>query len=258
VKNILTFDVEDWYHPHLIPEEIHRLSRSHHRVVEPTLRILRLLRRTGNQATFFVLGCIADSFPDMVRRIRDDGHEVASHGYGHRIVYNQNQKEFREDLLRSKRVLEAILGERVIGYRAPSWSVNEKTHWLMRELHRNRFLYDSSHYPFQTFLYGDNSNPRFFYNVPIDGGVVHEFPPSVVELFGRRIPFSGGFYFRFFPYRLIHLAIRRINRRVLDAWPERFIQYFNLHSTEAKLDRLLHDFQFMSIRRYMAEKDGVR
>jgi len=275
MKNILTFDVEDWYHPHLIPRDTRKQVRLQSRVVEPTLRILRMLADSGNQATFFVLGCIAEAFPDLVRRIQKEGHEVASHGYGHHIVHTQNRHEFIADLQKSKSVLTCILKEPVVGYRAPSWSLNDQTHWVLEELYKNGFRYDSSHFPFETFLYGSNAIPRFMHRVKLDSDrFIAELPPSVIQVYRRRLPFCGGFYFRLLPYWFVRFAVHWINRRdrepallylhpweldpnqprLLKKWPDRFIQYHRLETTERKLHHLLKDFRFVSIRRLLTEK----
>jgi polysaccharide deacetylase family protein (PEP-CTERM system associated) len=278
MNNILTFDVEDWYHPHLFPKDVAEQGRLESRVEEPTRKILKLLSGTRNRATFFVLGCIAEQHPDLVKRIQSEGHEVASHGYNHRMVYRLNRAEFVLDLVRSKSALEGILGEPVVGYRAPSWSLNEQTGWVFQELLRYGFRYDSSHFPFETFLYGSNLSPRFLHRLePEPGRFIFELPPSVVQIPGMRIPFCGGFYFRLLPYRLIRLAVRWMNRRegepallYLHPWeldPEqprmlenprdRFIQYHNLKSAEKKLERLLNDFRFVSIRQHLREKEWL-
>jgi polysaccharide deacetylase family protein (PEP-CTERM system associated) len=274
VNNLLTFDIEDWYHPHLVSPAVRENPAPPSRVAEPTARILRLLKETGNRATFFVLGSIAEAFPELVRSIRDAGHEVASHGYAHRLVYECKQGEFAEDVRRSKLALERALGQPVLGYRAPTWSLNEKTPWAFKELAGLGFLYDSSLFPFRTFLYGSNENPRF--PLRMEAGLV-EMPPSSIRILGRRVPFCGGFYFRFFPYRFIRSAVHAINRKegeaamlYLHPWeldpeqpkpmamrPGRFVQYHGLAETESKLRRLLGDFRFVSIREHLEEKKWI-
>jgi polysaccharide deacetylase family protein (PEP-CTERM system associated) len=274
VNNLLTFDIEDWYHPHLVSSSVRENPAPQSRVVEPTGRILRMLAETGNRATFFVLGCIAEAFPELVLSIRKAGHEVASHGYGHRLVYGRTQAEFVEDVRRSKLALERVLGEPVLGYRAPSWSLNEKTPWALSGLAELGFLYDSSLFPFRTYLYGSNKNPRFVRRM--EAGLV-EMPPSVIRILGRRLPFCGGFYFRSLPYRFIRRALMSFNRKegepamlYLHPWeldpdqpkpiglrPGRFIQYHGLAGTESKLRRLLNEFRFISIREHLQEKKWI-
>jgi polysaccharide deacetylase family protein (PEP-CTERM system associated) len=278
VNNILTFDIEDWYHPHLVSSAIGANPVPVSRVAEPTRRILKMLAESGSRATFFVLGCIAESFPELVLSIRDAGHEVASHGYEHRLAYERTRGEFTEDLVRSKLALESLLKQPVLGYRAPTWSLNEKTGWAFSELAGRGFLYDSSLFPFRTYLYGSNANARFTRRMEVEPGrFLIETPPSVIQVFGIRIPFCGGFYFRFFPYRFVRFAVRSINRRekepvmlYLHPWeldpeqpkpiglrPGRFIQYHRLGQTESKLRRLLADFRFVSILDFLKEKGWI-
>ena len=273
--NILTFDIEDWYHAKLVHRSVSEWQNYKDRVVEPTLKILKLLSRTNNKATFFVLGYVAEMFPELVQKITNEGHEVASHSYGHQLIYNLNEKKFTEDLKRSKNIIEDILGEQILGYRAPSWSFNESTAWVWNILYENGFRYDSSLFPFKVFLYGSNSHPRFLHQKEIEQGkVIFEIPPSVIERFGKRIPCSGGFYFRTLPYWFIRFALNCINKKehqpavvYLHPWEidldqprftiglrNRFIQYHNLNKTEIKLKHLLNEFKFTSIKDYLLNK----
>lgn len=274
MKNLLTFDIEDWYHPSLVGSDHSEWDQYEDRVIKPTFKILDMLSETGNKATFFVLGYIAQRFPAMVQRMKKDGHEIASHGYGHQVVYCLNRREFTDDLLRSKDILEEIIQDEIIGYRAPSWSLNEKTGWVWDILHDNGIIYDSSQFPFKTFLYGSLSNPRFLNKIEIEPGKeIIEIPPSVLEIFGKRIPFCGGFYFRVLPYWFIQYAIKKINGQenqaallYLHPWEldpsqpklsigikHRFVQYYNLTRTEKKLARLLAGFKFISIKEHLIE-----
>lgn len=274
MNNIMTFDIEDWYHPSLVNRDSSQWHHCEDRIIAPTMKILEILFRTGNRATFFILGYIAERFPDMVLKIKKGGHEIASHGYGHQVVNRMNRKEFTDDFLRSKNIIEEIINEKIIGYRAPSWSINEETPWVWRILHENGILYDSSKYPFKTFLYGSHSNPRFFHKIEVEPDRhIWEVPPSVITFLGIRIPFCGGFYFRILPYGFIKFAIHRINRkekqsvllylhpweldpeqpRVSSGFRNRFVQYYNLTRTEKKLDRVLNAFHFTSIRQYLTD-----
>jgi polysaccharide deacetylase family protein (PEP-CTERM system associated) len=278
MNNILTFDVEDWYHPHLVSSSVAGTGAPASRLAGPMRRILQLLKESGNRATFFVLGCIAETLPELVLSIRDAGHEVASHGHGHRLVYGLTRDEFTEDLARSKRSIEGILKEPVLGYRAPTWSLNDRTRWVFDELAVQGFLYDSSLFPFKTYLYGSNQNARFARRMEIESGYpLIETPPSVLRVLGMRVPFCGGFYFRVLPYRFIRAAVRSINRKekepvmlYLHPWeldpeqpkpigfrPGRFIQYHGIGKTESKLRRLLADFRFVSIRDFLREKGWI-
>ncbi len=274
MKNILTFDIEDWYHTSLVNSEISQWNQFEDRVVQPTLKIMDMLLQTKNKATFFVLGYIAQRFPELVLKMKKDGHEIASHGYYHQIVYYMNKREFIDDLIQSKEVIENIIQDEIIGYRAPSWSLNQTTDWVWDILYKNGFKYDSSRFPFKTFLYGSRSNPRFLNKIEIENNKeIIDIPPSVLDISGIRIPFCGGFYFRALPYWFIKYAIKRVNIKEnqsvlmyfhpweLDAkQPKitkgiiyRFVQYYHLRQMENKLKQLLSEFQFISIKQHLTE-----
>ena len=270
LENILTIDVEEWYHANFDSADPGRWNTYESRVRAPTRKILELLERTHNKATFFVLGSVAEQVPDLVLQIKSGGHEVASHGYGHHLVYRLTEDQFRQDVIRSKQILERIIGEKIIGYRAPSWSVSKRTTpWVWQVLEESGFRYDSSVFPFKSFLYGDDESSPFMHS--ITGGTLYEIPPSVLSVFNRRIPFSGGFYFRLAPLPFLKYAIRRCNAmdvpavvylhpRELDpdqprldlGARDRFIYYHNVEGTEKKLWALLKRFRFACI----AEKYG--
>jgi len=270
-KNILSFDVEDWYHPNLAKEACLKNMPREDRVKDPTSRILNLLDETHNSATFFILGEVAERFPELVTDIVSRGHEVASHGFSHNLVYNYTRDQFETDIRRSLKTLSGVSGQGILAYRAPSWSIGETTPWAWQVLRDVGIVYDSSVFPFKTFLYGDDRAPRFDY--PIAEGVpeMREVPPSVMKILGQRLPFSGGFYFRVLPYSVIAAGIRQYNKLgkpavlYLHPWEidvdqprlnlpvrDRFIMYANLNRTEKKLLRVLRDFHFVSIRDYFA------
>jgi len=277
MKNILTFDIEDWYHPNLTnPEALAKLTIKD-RVVEPTLKILNMLDDTRNRATFFVVGDVAEKFPDLVKEIVIRGHEVASHGFRHNLVYDYTKTQFETDIENSLTVLESAAGRKILGYRAPSWSLNDKTPWAWQVLADHGFQYDSSLYPFKTFLYGSNASPMFKYDIEIrNGKQFTELPPSVIEIVGKRLPFSGGFYFRVSPLWYLNWCIRRINKKgqpaliYLHPWEidveqprldvsakERFILYANLDKTEEKLLAVLQQQEFISIKEHLSLRQEV-
>ena len=152
LSNILTFDLEDWYHGNFLNEDISEWDTYEDRVVEPTLKIISMLENTGNKATFFVLGYVAEKFPELVEQIHQKGHEIASHGYDHKLAYEKSKSEFEADVKRSIEMLEEITNEKVIGYRAPYWSLNEDMDWAWEVLYSCGIQYDSSIYPFKTYL----------------------------------------------------------------------------------------------------------
>lgn len=273
IKNIMTFDIEEWYHSNLDGNDPRLWDSYESRVVAPTLRFVEHLNETGNTGTFFILGKVAERFPEMVKAIQASGHEVASHSYDHQLVYEQSRAEFAADLEKSLQILEGITGEKILGFRAPSWSIGDKTPWVWEVMRANGLEYDASLYPFATFLYGSNSSPRFHHMIDVHGyDKIHEVPPSVVEVFGKRIPFCGGFFLRVLPYSFIKWSVNRINKKegqtavlYLHPWEidvdiprlklsakERFIKYANISQAEWKLRKLLEEFRFVSVREYLA------
>ena len=270
--NILQVDVEDWY----MDLDISSWSQYEDRVVEATALLLSILEETGNTATFFTLGYIAEHHPDLLERIRDGGHEIGSHGYCHKPLQNLSPPELEDDLLKSKRLLEEVSGTRVLGYRAPFFTLNEGTAWAVDAIERCGFVYDSSIFPVKTHLYGVPDAPCHPYRISSadlkkddPNAELMEFPLSVyvVPILRRNIPIAGGFYLRLLPYEFIHYAIRRINRAgspavcYLHPWDLdpgkpvidglRWYHYYRLHAAERKLRKMLADFKFRSTREFI-------
>ncbi|MFX0199075.1 MAG: polysaccharide deacetylase family protein [Candidatus Hodarchaeota archaeon] len=267
MNNILTFDLEDWYHGNFLDSDNNQADPVD-RVIEPTLKIIKILKDTSNKATFFVLGSVADKYPELIKKIYQEGHEIASHSFEHKLIYNLGRDKFAADVKKSVNILENIIGEKIYGYRAPYWSLYLQTDWAWDVLQKNGLLYDSSLYPYKTYLYGDNSIPRFKYD--LNNYSLFEIPPSILKVLEIRIPFCGGFYFRVLPYWFVKWGINRINK--LDKQPavfylhpyeidiekpksshgfkNNFILHANIKKTEQKLLNLLMDFKFVSIKDY--------
>jgi polysaccharide deacetylase family protein (PEP-CTERM system associated) len=274
--NAFSVDVEDWYQvadfDAVIP--FSEWDRYESRVARNTDVVLRLLDEAGARGTFFVLTWNAERYPDIVRRIAAAGHEVATHGYAHRIVYEQTPEEFRADVERAKKTLEDITGEAVLGYRAPSFSFTTRSLWAPDVLLDLGFRYDSSVFPVRDSLYGMPDAERFPYVIrERDGRRLVEFPITTTEFLGRNLPLGGGGYLRVFPYQYMRWGMRRVNRqegqaavvyihpwevdpgqpRVKTAGKRGFSShYVNLGRTEAKLRRLLRDFRFAPMRDLLA------
>lgn len=267
MQNALTVDIEDYYQVSGFESHISFEEWPQHesRVVANTWRILELFHFHQVKATFFVLGWIAEHYPQVVRAIRQEGHEIASHGYRHRLLYNMTREEFLEDTKRSKEILEDLTGVPVVGYRAASYSVIPKTLWALDILHDFGFEYDSSIFPIHHDRYGIPDAPRFPYvHLLSEGRKLLEFPLSTVRLFGRNLPVAGGGYLRLFPYRFIRWGIRHLNEteqapaivylhpweidpgqpRIQGSRLSRFRHYVNLDKTESRLRHLLRDFRF--------------
>lgn len=266
IVNVLTIDVEEYFHPNAMDEAVapEQWDALPHRVEANTHHVLDLLSEYGVHATFFVLGWVAQRWPQLVRQIAQRGHEVACHGYAHRLVYKLGPAGFRADVARGKGVLEDCLGTPVAGFRAASYSIVASTEWALDILIEEGFQYDSSIFPIRHDIYGIPGFSRFAVLIQREAGEILEIPPSTVRLLGRNWPVAGGGYFRLLPYPITSRCIRRIN--VSDGQPalvyihpweldlhqprlrakaiSSFRQYLNLRKTEPRLRRLLHEFRF--------------
>lgn len=268
MTNFLTIDVEDYFQVSAFDDIIRpdQWDRYESRVERNTSFLLDLLAQKQIKATFFVVGWIAERYPGIVRSIVGQGHELACHSYLHRRIYTFTPDEFREDTKRAKGILEDLSGKRISGYRAPSYSITEKSLWALDILEELGFTWDSSIFPIRHDMYGIPDAPRFFYKLPNHDMV--EFPISTAVFWGRRLPVGGGGYFRLFPYWFTKMALQRINECekqpfmfYLHPWEidpgqprmkkaslfSRFRHYNNLEKTEARLNRLLDDFSFDKI-----------
>jgi len=212
-ENLLTIDLEEWFHSNFnnnLEDDYCKKVR----VVDNTIKLLDIFDLHNFKATFFVLGYVAKEHPDLIREIQIRGHEIASHGFDHQLVYRQTPEQFRNDVLKSVELIENITQRKVKGYRAPSWSITDDSTWAWRILDEMGFAYDSSVFPTKNFLYGMPSSPRFCYHPTPNGERLNliEIPPSTLRVFNINIPFSGGAYFRLYPYIVIKLGIKTLNR----------------------------------------------
>jgi len=267
IRNALTVDVEDYYQVSAFESRVSfdQWPRYESRVASNTARILEILDQHHVKATFFVLGWTAERDPQVVRAIHAAGHEVASHGYRHQLIYHMSRQAFQDDVARAKAILEDITGAPVLGYRAPSYSIVKETLWALDVLADLGFQYDSSIFPIHHDRYGMPNAPRFPYVHPLsEGRSIVEVPLSTARLFGKNLPVAGGGYFRIFPYFYTRWGLRQINDRekqpavfYLHPWEidpqqprlhgsllSRFRHYTGLTKTEPRLQRLLRDFAF--------------
>ena len=275
VVNAMSVDVEDYFHvsafrPYIRRDDWDKYPLRLERNVQATLEIFA---GAGVKATFFWLGWAAERLPRLVRLIADCGHEVASHGYLHIRVHEQSCEEFREDVRRTKRLLEDIAGQAVIGYRAASYSIDERNLWALDVLAEEGYRYSSSIYPIRHDHYGMRDAPRFAFQ-PRTRGVV-EIPVTTMELGSLRFPSGGGGYFRLLPYVWSRWCLERISCGeqqpaifYFHPWeldPEqpripgidrraRFRHYVNLRGFKAKIARLVTDFRWASLRQVFAAR----
>ena len=214
VLNALSVDVEDWFHVGAFERTISRSSWDGltHRVERNTDAVLALFAEAGVSATFFTLGWVAERYPALMRRVADAGHEVASHGYDHARVFTLSPEAFRADLRRSRALLEDASGQRVIGYRAPSFSIDHRTPWAHAILAEEGYRYSSSVAPIRHDHYGWPESPRFAWR-PVTGSDFLELPVTTAEFGGRRLAAGGGGFFRLLPYGFSRWAIRQVNGR---------------------------------------------
>ncbi|HEY8099310.1 MAG TPA: XrtA system polysaccharide deacetylase [Burkholderiaceae bacterium] len=266
IRNAMTIDVEDYFQVSAFASHISRDSwpALPCRVEANVDRILALLSSANVKATFFTLGWIAERYPAMVRRIVDNGHELASHGYGHLRASDQTAAEFNDDITRSKSLLEDIGGQKVLGYRAPSFSIGTKNLWALDTLLQAGYRYSSSIYPIQHDHYGMPDAPRFaFYPNGKDG--LLEVPITTVRMMNKNLPAGGGGYFRFFPYSVSRWFLQKVNREdkqsgifYFHPWEldpgqprqvgvsakTRFRHYVNLDRMEGRIKALTRDFHW--------------
>lgn len=266
LTHAMSVDVEDWYH--CLDPEPTRWHLYDHRIVASTRTVLDIFARTGTLATFFVLGAVAEREPRLVEEIRGAGHEIASHGTEHRFVYGQTPEEFERDVRRSIETLRGITGETPRGYRAPYFSITKQSLWALPILRNLGFGYDSSIHPVQNHRYGMPDAPRLPHLVA--EGLV-EVPISTFPLAGVNVPFSGGVYFRAFPWAVLGRMFRALDRRA-----ERIVFYFHpwelddeqprlalpaslrlrhyhaLDRASGKLERLCREFRFGTITEVLA------
>ena len=267
IINAFTVDVEDYYQVSGFERDIRRdqWDQYESRVVANTERILALLKRHNVKATFFVLGWVADKHPQLVRDIHQAGHEIGSHGYWHRLIFDQSPEEFRTDLRQSRDVLQNIVKRPVTTYRAPSFSITKRSLWALDILAEEGFRIDSSIFPIRHDRYGICNGKRGIHSIPTSCGPLWEAPPSVARIARMNLPISGGGYFRLYPFRMSMHLLARHNARTqhpfmfyVHPWEidpqqprlragsaiSRSRHRINLARNESKLDRLLPAFRF--------------
>lgn len=267
ILNALTVDVEDYFQVTAFERRVDRRKWHDHesRVVGNTERLLALFDRHGVRGTFFVLGWVAEHFPALVQTIDRAGHEIASHSYWHRLIYELTPEQFALDLQQSCDVLEQLTGRKVTGYRAPSFSITSRSLWALPILAEQGIEYDSSIFPVAHDRYGIPSAPRFVHRLTRLESDIWEFPPSTTRIAGRNLPVGGGGYFRLYPLSWTASCLRSINVRhgrpfmfYVHPWEVdphqprlrasgaigRWRHCVNLHTTERKLDALLRQFRF--------------
>jgi polysaccharide deacetylase family protein (PEP-CTERM system associated) len=274
LPNGLSVDVEDYYHVEAFADRIRPENWSEYprRVAENTRHVLELFSELGAHATFFVLGKVAEQEPALVREIVASGHELGCHSHMHRRVFTMAPHEFTEDLRRARGAIEDAGGEKVVGYRAPTFSILEKSLWAIEIFAQEGFLYDSSVFPVWHDFYGMPRAPRFPFRWQCEGGKpIYEIPPFTVRVLGRNLPAAGGGYLRILPMWYTRWALRRVRRRdgqpavaYFHPWEidprqprlsgslkSRFRHYFNLNRMDQRLRDLLGSGRFVSLKTFL-------
>lgn len=283
ITNVLTVDVEEYYHAAIFRRGagVARDGMCFESRVEPSMnRLAELMRAHQARATLFVLGDVAAAHPGLMRRLAAEQHEIACHGDRHDDVRTMSPKEFRADIRRARARIEDIVGQRVIGYRAPNFSIGPSESWAYEILWEEGFEYDSSLHPIHHDRYGRPDAPRFPFEIWRNcAGSLTEFPIGTVRLFGVNLPIGGGGYFRLLPYDVIRRGIRRVNAgehqpvmfyvhpweldagqpRPPMAWHHRFRHYVGIEKEAVKLAQLFQQFRFGTARAFLeARVAGVR
>ncbi len=275
VAHHFTVDVEEYFQVSAMESVVRRdqWDDFESRVTQPTTEIVDMLNERGDRGTFFILGWIAERFPDLVRKIASGGHEVASHGWDHRRITTLTPEEFRDSVRRSKQLLEDIAGAPVLGFRAPSFSIVPGREWALDILIEEGYTYDSSLFPIRRpGGYGFAGTKREPHWLERPAGRLAEVPPATLTRFGANLPAAGGAYLRLLPYSLVQTAFREFDRRKVPAtfyihpWeldPEqprlsvstltRVRHYGGLHRTANRIRRLLNEFHFCPIAETVAE-----
>jgi polysaccharide deacetylase family protein (PEP-CTERM system associated) len=265
ITNALTIDFEDWYQGLEIPYS--EWDKFEDRVEFAGQKLLQILEEENSKATFFILGYVAEKFPGLVSDIKKAGHEIGTHGFSHTLIYTQTPELYREEMTRAIGFLEDQTGEKVVGHRAPFFSITKDSLWALDILGELGIKYDSSIFPVLNYRYGIAGAPRFPYEIKRDNFTMQEFPVSTLQLPKVTLPISGGAYFRIYPYQLTKQALKSVNRSgqpvtfYLHPWeldpehpridlPRRIAltHYFNLGATERRFRKLLRDFKFAPMR----------
>lgn len=266
VQNAFTVDLEDWYHICAVEDFLPQTKWDEYesRVVESTELLLELLEKHHYKATFFVLGYIAQRHPELILKIHQQGHEIASHGYAHQRLMQMNPENFREDLRKSVRILEEVVGVRPKGYRAPEWTLVPETFWALDILIEEGFVYDSSMMPLS--MMGDRRLKAYPHLIQREKGTLLEFPATTMRCLWESLPFTGGLPLRMSPYWYTVTKMRFMNRLgiptmlyvhpwEMDHQPPKmklpptraFMHYFQLKVVPQKISALMDCFSFTSL-----------
>lgn len=272
----MSVDVEDYYQVSAFAKSvaINEWEQHESRVVANTQRLLDLFEEKNIKATFFVLGWVANREPQLVKEIHRQGHEIASHGYSHQLIYNQSPDVFKSETVKSKQLLEDLVGEEVLGYRAASYSITKRNLWALDILAEAGFAYDSSIFPIRHDRYGIADAKTIPHKLMTPSGAeLIEFPLTTRRMGNLNIPVAGGGYFRLYPYFLTRHFLKAVNKkqaeqfvfylhpwevdpqqpRIEASWFSKFRHYNNLEKCESRLSHLIDDFNFTTMKTVLTD-----
>ena len=274
----MSVDVEEWFNILDIPGEIpfEKWGEQENRLGRNLEKILEILRKYNVKATCFWLGYFAEKYPELVRTCAAEGHEIASHGYAHIMAYKALRKDFREDITRAKGILENIIQKPVLGFRAAGFSTIGTSSWVMDEIRGAGYVYDSSIFPGNRTTGGSASSTLGIHTLHTRAGDLLEIPQSMVSMFGQRFCMFGGGYLRLFPYPLIKLGIRQLDKRNLPlvvyvhpremdpdhprlrmSMLRRFKSYVNLKTVPSKLTHLFTEYHFLPMNAILNQENAA-
>jgi polysaccharide deacetylase family protein (PEP-CTERM system associated) len=279
INNFLTFDIEEWYHANYSDNLVDKYKNKETNLSDSILKMLDMCDKHNVKSTCFILGSVAKEKPQIVKDIFSRGHEVASHSFAHKLVYTMTPNEFKEDLKISCDILEQITGTKVLGFRAPSWSIKqEQLDWFYDILEEQGLIYSSSVYPAHTYLYGISDFPQHAHNPIVNGKqkLILEIPQSVIKVLNKDVGFAGGFYLRFFPEWFVDSMIMHKNKnnqevflylhpreiepdeesmKIKLKFPENLIHYYGLNSVYNKLSNLTekHSSSIITMQKFAIE-----
>ena len=278
IVNVLSFDLEDWFHVLDIPDVkgMNYWSEYEPKIENIAYKLLNILQMRNTKATFFVLGWVAERYPDLIRRIHECGHEIGCHGYAHQLITTLNQREFSNDLLKARDIIGSIIGRQPLSYRGPGFSITVDNEWALETIAECGFKYDSTIYPGK-HGHGGHQN---FTSAPVNvifeksDKTLKEFPVSVTRVFGKQMCFSGGGYLRLLPYFIIKKKMVKFNPQknpvMVYVHPRDFDPdtphlkmssyrtlkcYINIKSTTMKLVRLVEHFHFTTLSSFCENYD---
>lgn len=280
--HFLSVDLEDWHTSAYLREYVNKANLEY-RIEYTTNKIIELFDGKNVKATFFALGSIAQKYPKLIKLIKENNHEIASHGYSHTPLWNLNKETFREELVKTNCILESITGEKVIGFRAPYASLNQNTAWALDVLEDLGFKYDSSIFPMKTPLYGVKDAPNYIYKISSSdikthnsSAIITEIPFTIYKKNFLKIPCTGGIYGRFLPLPILNSLLKKIaksrpinfyfhpweidllQKKIKTPLYNHIVSYYGINTYYKKITNVLEEFNFTSFREKLITENLIK